>query len=226
MARASALLSVLFFALGCDGKFAFDNRTSGGASSGGAGGAMQSGGTSSGGSSGTAGSGGTVSECETRCRAAQLTCLESRQWCVECVTNTDCLRHGGGYCSASGQTEHRCVRCLDDDHCASGEKCDIDTHSCVTICSRFDDPLCPATGPECNPSVGNCVACFDEDDCDDVRLTCSEGNARCVQCVDNNDCDSQLGRFCDPVLFLCVLCRDSGDCEDDQLCDPLIHICR
>jgi hypothetical protein len=223
-ARASALVSLFFVALACDGKFAFDSAGTGGASTGGA----STGGVSTGG--GTAGLGGNsgsgnVSECEARCRSDQLTCLEFRQLCVECVEDSDCRAHGGGHCGVSGQVANRCVSCLTDEHCLSGEQCDTGTHSCVTSCARFDDPLCPATGPECNPFIGYCAACFDEDDCDDVRLMCSNGNARCVQCVDSDECASQTGKLCDPVLLLCVVCRDSEDCAPNQTCDPVAHIC-
>lgn len=227
LARVRALLAPAFVLLACDGRFAFDADP--GLGTGGAGGssAGAAGTAASSGVAGSATGGAPALDCDARCRAAQLTCLESRQVCVECVEDEDCFGRGLRRCGEWGQTWNRCLECLYDEDCSAGKQCDPGTHSCVTECTRFGDPVCAASGLECHPWHFYCAACYDGDDCDRVHLRCSVGDARCVQCVDDDECAGQPGKWCDPVTLSCVVCRDSFDCASGkETCDPVAHVCR
>jgi hypothetical protein len=139
--------------------------------------------------------------------------------------DSDCLAIGGRRCDSSGQTANRCVDCLADSDCASGQQCEQQTHLCVTTCNRDRDPSCQDLGLECNLRHGYCAACQQDRDCPS-HLHCIPGHARCAQCVVDSDCDVEPGGLCDPVLFLCVECRDSLDCPSSgAVCDPWTHRC-
>lgn len=241
------LFNALFVALSllaCDGGFDFQDlavggfsgvagRTNGGA--GGAGVTIARGGAGGGGGGGGllidlnsfGGTAATLLACFDRCARSDLFCSWS-DWpqlsCVECIDKTGCTRFGPTrpYCSV----RNRCVECIENEDCPSGQICLDDTHSCITRCTNEGDSSCTAgPRPWCHVERGLCERCRYDDDCAGTPETpfCEYMGLGCVGCTNDRDCPTDT--VCDPVLHKCVQCEDSDSCPLGQQCRPDTHQC-
>ena len=116
--------------------------------------------------------------------------------CVRCDLNTPYCATPISDLNPRQPVDRKCVRCLSDDHCGEGGRCDPATHQCV----RTDtcDPACPA-GQFC---YGN----------------------RCVGCYANIQCG--CGQFCDLETNTCNQgCKDTADCQGTQCCSRETNTC-
>jgi hypothetical protein len=216
--------------MACGSKFEFDTRDT---ASGGAidVGRMLGGSTGASGGDGQGGSSGSGSwvrfadyeECSASCESESLHCLPSALECVECTVNDDCIQAGlPPFCNPIAPAANRCVACVYDIDCSGDQRCEVNTHTCVSHCKEDDD--CSGHHSTCNLQKHYCMACFDDGDCDHGQH-CATTRARCVDCLTDDDCTDPERSFCDPVMFQCVNCRDTNDCADDDCCDALSHVC-
>lgn len=107
-------------------------------------------------------------------------------------TNGQCLTPGGV--------------CVANTDCASGQKCDSITKTCVSLCTGVS---C-ASGQKCDPSTGSCVSLCSGVSCQ-TGQKCDPGTGNCVQCLTNTDCTG--GLKCDTTTKICVNCLVDADCR-------------
>jgi outer membrane exchange protein TraA len=120
------------------------------------------------------------------CRSGSCqTCTTAHRCGVRCET---CAGETPFCLGAQRAEDAKCVRCLVNDDCGAGGKCDAATHTC-----KGDCPLtCGPDAPFCNGEV--CVECYADTQCP-CNGTCDLGT---------NKCSSS--------------CRDNGACLGDQHC--------
>ncbi|MGH7285721.1 MAG: hypothetical protein ACRELY_29735, partial [Polyangiaceae bacterium] len=122
-----------------------------------------------------------------------------------------------------------CVACGVDGDCETdaGQKCDVPTRHCVTMCSSPFSDDCPGDEPICNVPTGQCYRCTDDVECtfSDTDKLCQVSDGLCVQCKSDADCSGSTPR-CDIVSGECAQCVDSDDCSGaTPLCDPSTLTC-
>lgn len=120
------------------------------------------------------------------CRSGSCqTCTTAHRCGVRCET---CAGETPFCLSAQRAEDAKCVRCLVNDDCGEGGKCDQATHTCKGEC-----PLtCGPDAPYCNGAV--CVECYAD-----------------TQCPCNGSCDLSTNKCSSS-------CRDNGACLGDQHC--------
>ena len=180
-------------------------------------------------------------ECSPACGGLLPICHNGR--CVACVTDTDCPQPGefcdratytcAGPCSGTPTTPYLldevCVQCLDDSHCADGDLCNSETHTCGT-----GDPCgnaCAEPYPACAVvnGVPTCVPCTEDAHCGTgtcdratFSCTCASGTTCAEDCAQDcavNGCpdDDRFHLRCDP---------NSGCCYDERgFCDNVTAFC-
>lgn len=192
LVRVSAAAAWVYLVSACGSSDGADLFNASGATAGASSGGNSSGGTSNGGTSNAGTGGSPIGD--------------------PCDSSAECTdRHP--FCDP---TSKRCVECVIEGHCESGESC-VD-NGCVERerCESQDDCSGTPATPECELAGGFCVECLQAIHC--------EGAADCVanQCVPFTPCVSSLecegDDVCDPVSKRCVECAGVEDCPDNHLC--------
>lgn len=95
---------------------------------------------------------------------------------------------------------------------------------------------CYGAVPYCDPALGVCVPCRDDEDCGLLvpgvpRYQCDSASGECEECVTDAWCGGGLGGpgVCDPTSHRCFQgCEGDGDCERffaERLCHETLRIC-
>ncbi len=176
----------------------------------------------------------------TVCDAAQTTCVgcvdnadcsgsdvcSGAQACVRCVDSAPGSATDAG-CGASAPVCDSlgpdCVGCVDDSNCDNGERCAVQSGTCVVCLSDQD---CPAG--VCDPGANVCAVCLDtaavgqvDAGCSAVLNACSDGT--CVDCTADGDCGPDA--VCDATAGACVECVDDNDCAPSDVCQQASSTC-
>jgi hypothetical protein len=121
--------------------------------------------------------------------------------------------------------------------CVARDACTLATatlfcHPATARCSVPCDPGAPAPVPgecpdaeRCDPRLGLCVECVDDDDCG--ASVCDRTSGTCVECNADPDCASS-GGLCLREEHRCVQCRVDDDCQigdDSDVCLPVLFRC-
>lgn len=160
---------------------------------------------------------------------------------ASCTSDKDCP---GRVCDPLNR---RCVACLLDRDCSSGEHCR--SYSCepYTSCKSSLDCVGVKGKPICSVADGECVACDSAADCGKqadcvghkcvpytpctsskscTAQVCDVQRGRCVDCLADNDCakgERCIGATCVKV----TPCASDKDCTPlGKLCDKAAGICR
>jgi hypothetical protein len=153
------------------------------------------------------------------CGLASLRC-SSKNECVECLSNADCMSPGLTYCLAD---TGRCASCSKSSDCKTGFLCDTSSRTCIEKCgaegslcktpsTKCDDTLCRAcevnanckTGQFCNRTGGTCSECLTAADCKGEKPICAPSYGACVGCLTAKDCTIE-NSVCDPATNTCVI---------------------
>jgi Cys-rich repeat protein len=102
---------------------------------------------------------------------------------------------GDGDCAAPTRfcdvADGRCVTCLSDKHCPTGQSCSATDHSCKFACQTSGD--CADPQPYCDTAHKECVACLSDTNCaTGAKKTCDPKSRTCVECLNNDDCSCLL----------------------------------
>ncbi|TNE47930.1 MAG: hypothetical protein EP343_17790 [Deltaproteobacteria bacterium] len=138
----------------------------------------------------------------------------------DCAEGQDCVgASGSGVCQACAKT------------CDSSLDCSGDGITCYRGCCRAapctnDSGCSDPSKPRCNTETGQCVACVENKDCQELSTICDSKLFSCkkVECTDDADCPSTKP-VCNKEVYRCEeepVCKVDADCTDPQLsrCDP------
>ena len=164
--------------------------------------------------------GGSTKECDTAgdCGNPFKIC-NSNGNCGECNSDNQCLeQHTKRTICANNFDPNRCVQCMSDMLCGSGETCVTaqKTYLCAVSC----------TGPS--------VTCSSDSQCIYIpKDNGNEGDFYCLSCENNADCRKWSGSssstcnsgICSPAFVSCGKNEDcpsitSSNCNDDKVCKP------
>jgi Cys-rich repeat protein len=138
------------------------------------------------------------------------TCTEDRRCGVRCTSCGD----NTPYCFADRTPDAAtCVRCLNDDQCAGGGKCNLETHECDKGCAMS----CAPEAPYCDGQ--KCVECYADTQCpcggtcDLTNNTCSPSCKSNVDCLGHEHCKwkNELEKDCAPGPMQPVECGGTLD---------------
>lgn len=140
-----------------------------------------------------------------------------------CVTNQDCPESQicvGGTC-----LDAMPLGCRNDDACGVGEYCDLTDGVCKEreVVSCATDAECPAD-QRCNSLTGVCIdgnrSCRDDTNCASIGKVCEPTLQQCVDCYEPSHCVA-------PATCVANECRDpSGGCVLDTDCNPPGTVCQ
>jgi Cys-rich repeat protein len=136
--------------------------------------------------------------------------------CVEaCGSDADC---GNGHCQL---TSGRCVQCLENGHCASGETCNTLTGQCTAGSSGCtNNSECPSG--VCDTGKGACVQCTDNSHCPGGFCNLADNSCQTgPECTVDGDC---FGGRCEPTGQTCVECYDNSHCSSGN-CNTTSNVC-
>lgn len=163
--------------------------------------------------------------CNNECAPTEV-CVESLLACVPadslsdggvvtCDSDADCTA-ALPHCDTGAS---RCVECLSNSHCASGQ-CEPFDFSCLPVgCLSAED--CDPTRPFC-AADGACVECRTATDCPALggeRRKCNFATRKCAPdpCQSDADCTADPGGpACDGSSGLCVGCIDDSHCPEQR----------
>ena len=118
--------------------------------------------------------------------------------CVRCDLNTPYCATPISDLNPRQMVDRKCVRCLSDDHCNAGERCDPATHTC----SGADKRDCP----QGQVGLGDrCVECYSNIHCGCGRFCDLETNTCNQGCKDTADC--QGTQCCSRETNTCLVGR-------------------
>ena len=124
--------------------------------------------------------------------------------CVQCLQNNDeCTSGNDKYCE---NTE--CVACLNNEEC--GGKVPYCIHGICYQCAS--DSNCTQY-PNLFCHNYTCTGCLNDEDCSSYIETpfCDPTNGECVECFQNNEeCNSNVEKYCKNTV--CVECLNNNEC--------------
>lgn len=128
---------------------------------------------------------------------------------VPCSTAKDCATY-----DLSCGTENKCVQCLGDAVCKTGEACSAGLCKTQVECSDTRD----CSGVQvCDEDAGVCVDCLTSKDCEEGQKCAKHSCENRPLCDFTSDCDDGLLCLVDPGV--CVTCRDDDDCGSRRVCE-------
>lgn len=174
--------------------------------------------------------------------AALPYCDTTLDACVRCITDFHCNVNGSEQCvdgacvlrpgacatdaacldAPDGKTRcdteaGACVECTRDNHCLSGNKCELGR--CVrpnTTCTT--NASCAGATPICDTSTATCVACVDTAQCP-AGNKCEDHQCVPVGCALDADCaGNPASPRCKVSTRTCVACLVGTDCEANETC--------
>lgn len=110
--------------------------------------------------------------------------------------------------------EKKCVQCLGDAVCKSGEVCSAGLCKTQDECSDSRD--CSGT-QVCDEDAEVCVDCLTSKDCKTGQKCADNTCSDRPTCEFTSDCDDGLLCLVDPGV--CVTCRDDDDCGTRRVCE-------
>ena len=135
-----------------------------------------------------------------------MTCDPDSGVCVPCAPQCDGKNCGPDSCGGV------CGLCADTEVC-SGGVCQV-----VSDCSKEECfPLI------CNPELGQCTTCENDDQCGAPWL-CDPESGECVACVNDDNCPGNqqcIEHVCEPP----PPCQSDEDCPEGKECDQLAGLC-
>ena len=139
-----------------------------------------------------------------------------------CVTNQQCP--AGEQCVAGTCVSTSPLGCKNDDACALGEFCDPSDGVCKekAVVGCATDIECPRD-QRCNTLTGVCIdgrrSCRDDSNCQQLGMVCEPTLQQCVDCYEPGQCAS-------PAVCIDYACVDqSTPCGDDGDCNAPSTVC-
>jgi hypothetical protein len=114
-----------------------------------------------------------------------------------CSSNRDCAAAASGRALCDTRSG-KCVGCLVDSDCGSGELC---AHSACVKSAHCQSSLDCQLGSVCDRDAGACVECVVADDCQ-PQYACVQSHCQ-PPCRSDKDC-TPLGRLCEPAAGHCM----------------------
>jgi hypothetical protein len=128
---------------------------------------------------------------------------------LPCKANKDCSTY-----SLLCGTEQKCVECLGDAICKTGEVCSAGLCTAEEECSDSRD----CSGVQvCDEDAGVCVDCLTSLDCQAGQKCSSNTCSDRPTCQFTSDCDDGLVCLVKPGV--CVTCRTDDDCGVKRVCE-------
>jgi hypothetical protein len=148
--------------------------------------------------------------------------------CVECLTDSDCAKHQGPYCTSDIDAGNSCVQCLSPADCPDSMPGCYSGYYVCGACSASTD--CPASAPVCESWTSTCAI--------DCRLpdggefcangVCEGSSGECVQCLTDADCAPYGGKYCANDIDAgtrCEQCLQASQCGDAGPCNSSNFTC-
>lgn len=164
---------------------------------------------------------GTVCTSNDQCPAGYL-CMILKEVCVPenpCTGDGDCAAPTP-YCLTSSGI---CVACREDAHCGQGMVCNEQFRCAPAGPDCTNDTDCADTPalPHCDTAQGKCFACVSDAHCG--LKYCEPTLRQCVECYQAGHC-APPRPYCLTGQHLCVACRDNNDCTGGLRCSAA-HEC-
>jgi alpha-tubulin suppressor-like RCC1 family protein len=139
----------------------------------------------------------TSAVCKAICSGATPLCDETKQACVECLSNETC-----GDPDAPACVDGTCQACLTDDQCSH-----ITGRS---ICKTLEPEDAGESSSDAGVAPGSCVQCTASKGCSADKPVCDASTNACVQCASTADCTLASASVCSKNS--CVPCQSNSDC--------------